>query len=265
MIMYSIEYFASRSRATMMGVTCSWWELTLRRYWTRCVISLRWTWCTYGHVFTLLGWKFIVLLIFFFFFLRRSWQTQSRLRQIRTTLRPHYWPLSTAPPLLLLHAGHPPPQGWQRSQLPRRQPCLLFARQSRTRHSCCRWHIYAHCPHYAHNQNCTRFKKRTVSSCTCTLINEILSSNPPTSLFCRQDARGRLLSAQSSIQQLRKQLAEADSARREADQRHLTLQRERDAAQRDKETTQREKDRLRLERDTLARFRICNELVSIMC
>lgn len=72
--------------------------------------------------------------------------------------------------------------------------------------------------------------------------------------MCLQDVRGRLLSAQSSIQQLRKQLSEADLAKRDAEQRNQALQRERDAAQREKETTQKEKDRLKQERDTLARF-----------
>ena len=73
-------------------------------------------------------------------------------------------------------------------------------------------------------------------------------------VLCLQDVRGRLLSAQSSIQQLRKQLSESDLAKKDAEQRNQALQRERDAAQREKETTQREKDRLKQERDTLARF-----------
>lgn len=72
--------------------------------------------------------------------------------------------------------------------------------------------------------------------------------------MCLQDVRGRLLSAQSSVQQLRKQLSETDLAKRDSEQRNQALQRERDAAQREKETTQREKDRLKQERDTLARF-----------
>lgn len=69
-----------------------------------------------------------------------------------------------------------------------------------------------------------------------------------------QDVRGRLLSAQSAVQQLRKQLSEADSAKRDSEQRNQHLQRERDAAQREREITQRDKDRLKQERDTLARF-----------
>lgn len=73
-------------------------------------------------------------------------------------------------------------------------------------------------------------------------------------VLCLQDVRGRLLSAQSSLQQLRKQLSETDLAKRDADQRNQALQRERDAAQRERETAQREKDRLKQERDTLARF-----------
>lgn len=72
--------------------------------------------------------------------------------------------------------------------------------------------------------------------------------------FYLQDVRGRLLSTQSSMQQMRKQLSETDLAKRDAEQRNQALQRERDAAQREKETTQREKDRLKQERDTLARF-----------
>lgn len=69
-----------------------------------------------------------------------------------------------------------------------------------------------------------------------------------------QDARGRLLSAQSSVQQLRKQLLEADLAKRDVEQRNQAVQRERDAAQREKEAMQKEKERLKQERDTLARF-----------
>ena len=72
-------------------------------------------------------------------------------------------------------------------------------------------------------------------------------------MLCLQDVRGRLLSAQSSLQQLRKQLSETDLAKKDAEQRNQSLQRERDAAQRERETTQREKDRLKQERDTLAR------------
>lgn len=72
--------------------------------------------------------------------------------------------------------------------------------------------------------------------------------------MCLQDARGRLLSAQSSIQHLRKQLSETELAKRDAEQRNQTLQRERDAAQRDKETTQKEKERLKQEKESLARF-----------
>lgn len=71
--------------------------------------------------------------------------------------------------------------------------------------------------------------------------------------LCLQDVRGRLLSSQSSIQQLRKQLSESDLAKREAEQRIQSLQRERDAAQRDKETTLKEKERLKEDRDVLAR------------
>lgn len=72
--------------------------------------------------------------------------------------------------------------------------------------------------------------------------------------LCLQDVRGRLLSAQSSVQQLRKQLSETDLAKRDAEQRNQALQRERDAALRERETSQREKDRVKQERDTLARF-----------
>lgn len=71
--------------------------------------------------------------------------------------------------------------------------------------------------------------------------------------LCLQDARGRLISSQSSIQQLRKQLSETDLAKRETDQRNQSLQRERDAAQREKEATLKEKERLKQERDGLAR------------
>ncbi|MED6270511.1 hypothetical protein CHARACLAT_011138, partial [Characodon lateralis] len=67
-----------------------------------------------------------------------------------------------------------------------------------------------------------------------------------------QDVRGRLLSAQSSVQQLRKQLSECDLARRDSEQRNQVLQRERDAAQRERETTQKEKDHLKQDRDLLA-------------
>lgn len=82
-----------------------------------------------------------------------------------------------------------------------------------------------------------------------------------------QDVRGRLLSAQSSIQQLRKQLSETDLAKRDAEQRNQALQREKDAAQRERETTQKEKDRLKQERDTLARFKdtCCNQLLVLEC
>lgn len=69
-----------------------------------------------------------------------------------------------------------------------------------------------------------------------------------------QDVRGRLISSQSSIQQLRKQLSETDLAKRDVEQRIQVLQRERDAAQREKETALKEKERLKQERDTLARF-----------
>lgn len=72
--------------------------------------------------------------------------------------------------------------------------------------------------------------------------------------LCLQDVRGRLLSAQSLVHQLRKQLSETDLAKKDAEQRNQALQRERDAAQRERETTQREKERLKQERDTLARF-----------
>uniref|UniRef100_A0A3P9BZZ5 Ciliary rootlet coiled-coil, rootletin n=1 Tax=Maylandia zebra TaxID=106582 RepID=A0A3P9BZZ5_9CICH len=67
-----------------------------------------------------------------------------------------------------------------------------------------------------------------------------------------QDVRSRLLSAQSSVQQLRKQLSESESAKRDAEQRSQTLQRERDAAQREREAALRERDRVKQERDTLA-------------
>lgn len=71
--------------------------------------------------------------------------------------------------------------------------------------------------------------------------------------LCLQDARGRLIASQSSIEQLRKQLAESDLAKRETEQRNQSLQRERDAAQREKEATLKEKERLKQERDGLAR------------
>lgn len=73
--------------------------------------------------------------------------------------------------------------------------------------------------------------------------------------WCLQDARGRLLSAQSSVQQLRKQLLEADLVKRDTEQRNQAVQRERDAAQREKEAIQKEKERLKQERDMLARFK----------
>uniref|UniRef100_A0A8C8DBX3 Rootletin-like coiled-coil domain-containing protein n=1 Tax=Oncorhynchus tshawytscha TaxID=74940 RepID=A0A8C8DBX3_ONCTS len=69
-----------------------------------------------------------------------------------------------------------------------------------------------------------------------------------------QEVRGRLSSAQSSVQLLRRQLAEAESAKREAEQRSQTLHGERDGLQREKDTTQRERDRLKQDRDTLARY-----------
>lgn len=68
-----------------------------------------------------------------------------------------------------------------------------------------------------------------------------------------QDVRGRLLSAQSSVQQFRKQLSDSDSCKRDAEQRNQALQRDKDAALRERETAQREKDRLKQERDKLAR------------
>lgn len=71
-----------------------------------------------------------------------------------------------------------------------------------------------------------------------------------------QDVRGRLLSAQSSVQQMRKQLSETDSAKRDAEQRTQAVQRERDTAQREREAVQKEKERLRQERDALARFAV---------
>ncbi|CAG06853.1 unnamed protein product, partial [Tetraodon nigroviridis] len=70
--------------------------------------------------------------------------------------------------------------------------------------------------------------------------------------LCWQDARGRLIASQSSVQQLRKQLSEADVARRDTEQRSQSLQRERDAAQREKEAALKEKERLKQERDGLA-------------
>lgn len=72
-----------------------------------------------------------------------------------------------------------------------------------------------------------------------------------------QDVRGRLLSAQSSLQQLRKQLSEADLAKRDAEQRNQVLQREKETAEREREATQREKDRLKQDRDTLTRSTHC--------
>ena len=68
-----------------------------------------------------------------------------------------------------------------------------------------------------------------------------------------QEARGRLSSAQASVQQLRRQLADTESARKELELRSQALQGERDAAHRERETGQRERDRLKLERDALAR------------
>lgn len=56
------------------------------------------------------------------------------------------------------------------------------------------------------------------------------------------------------MQQLRKQLSESESAKRDAEQRSQTLQRERDAAQREREAALRERDRVKQERDMLARF-----------
>ncbi|KAG7251528.1 hypothetical protein CRUP_014964, partial [Coryphaenoides rupestris] len=67
-----------------------------------------------------------------------------------------------------------------------------------------------------------------------------------------QEARGRLSSAQASVQQLRRQLADGESCRKDLELRNQALLGERDAAQRERETMQRERDRLRLERDTLA-------------
>lgn len=72
-----------------------------------------------------------------------------------------------------------------------------------------------------------------------------------------QDIRGRLLSAQSSLQQLKKQLVESESAKRDVEQQNQALKRERETSQRERETVQREKDRLKQERDTLARFTDC--------
>ncbi|KAG7251989.1 hypothetical protein CRUP_000017 [Coryphaenoides rupestris] len=66
------------------------------------------------------------------------------------------------------------------------------------------------------------------------------------------EARGRLSSAQASVQQLRRQLADGESCRKDLELRNQALLGERDAAQRERETMQRERDRLRLERDTLA-------------
>lgn len=71
--------------------------------------------------------------------------------------------------------------------------------------------------------------------------------------FCLQELKGRLLSAQSSVQQLRKQQGEVESCRREAELRLQTVQGERDDAQRERETAARERDRLRQERDKLCR------------
>lgn len=71
--------------------------------------------------------------------------------------------------------------------------------------------------------------------------------------FCLQDIKGRLQSAQSSVQQLRKQQGEVESGRREADLRLQAVQSERDDTQRDRETAVRERDRLRQERDKLCR------------
>uniref|UniRef100_A0A8C7KRB4 Rootletin-like n=1 Tax=Oncorhynchus kisutch TaxID=8019 RepID=A0A8C7KRB4_ONCKI len=72
-----------------------------------------------------------------------------------------------------------------------------------------------------------------------------------------QEFRGRLSSAQSSVQLLRRQLAEAESAKREAEQRSQTLHGERDGVQREKDTTQRERDRLKQDRDTLDTYPLC--------
>uniref|UniRef100_A0A8C7GH56 Ciliary rootlet coiled-coil, rootletin n=1 Tax=Oncorhynchus kisutch TaxID=8019 RepID=A0A8C7GH56_ONCKI len=74
------------------------------------------------------------------------------------------------------------------------------------------------------------------------------------SLSGPQEVRGCLSSAHSSLQTLRRQLAEAESAKREAEQRSRTLQGERDGFQIEKDTTQRERERLKQDRDTLARY-----------
>lgn len=71
--------------------------------------------------------------------------------------------------------------------------------------------------------------------------------------LCLQDARGRLIASQTSVQQLRKQLSEAELAKRETEERNQSLQRERDAARREREATLKERERLKQERDRLAR------------
>ncbi|TTV75068.1 Rootletin [Bagarius yarrelli] len=70
-------------------------------------------------------------------------------------------------------------------------------------------------------------------------------------LWRQVEVKGRLQTAQSSIQQLRKQQGEAESGRREAELHLQAMQGERDDAQRERETAVRERDRLRQERDKL--------------
>lgn len=72
-------------------------------------------------------------------------------------------------------------------------------------------------------------------------------------VFSVQEIRGRLLSAQSSVQQLRRQQGEAESGKRDAELRVQALQGERDDAHREREVAQRERERIRQERATLIR------------
>lgn len=65
-------------------------------------------------------------------------------------------------------------------------------------------------------------------------------------------------STQTSLQQLRRQQTQADSARKEAELRLQAMQVERDNSQRERDTALRERDRLRQDRDQLSRWCVLN-------
>ena len=211
-------------------------------------------------------------------------------RQTRRTPELLYWLCSVAPPLTApRHHGDPSlPDAtprWHPSQKPACLPCALL---STADISSCRYPVpllqldtlthlllskWFYCSHSLglgieasssllyYNVTLSNFPIQTCPIKVVLSLNSSVSLSAssvqcPTlsSLSGPQEVRGCLSSAHSSLQTLRRQLAEAESAKREAEQRSRTLQGERDGFQIEKDTTQRERERLKQDRDTLARY-----------